>query len=43
MGIESFSLPSKKSLNVVQAIHHLLELRFHPISRRSRKYYRPVS
>jgi hypothetical protein len=25
---ESFLLPCEKSLNVVQAIHHLLELRF---------------
>jgi hypothetical protein len=32
MCLESFLLPSKESLNVVQAIHHLLELRFHAIS-----------
>src|SRR6266478_8505414 len=38
-----FLLPSKKCLNVVQAIHHLLELRFHATSRSPRKYYRPVS
>src|SRR5258708_7287911 len=43
MCLESFLLPSKKSLNVVQAIHHLLELRFHATSRKSRKYYQPVS
>src|SRR5437016_1967172 len=40
---ETFLLPSKESFNVVQAIHHLLELRFHATSRRSRKYYRHVS
>ncbi len=40
---ESFLLPSKKSLNVVKAIHHLLELRFHATSRKSRKHYRHVS
>ncbi|MGB9119539.1 MAG: hypothetical protein WCE73_02875 [Candidatus Angelobacter sp.] len=28
MCLESFLLPGKKSLNVVKAIHHLLELRF---------------
>src|SRR5437660_2890300 len=43
MCLKSFLLPSKKCLNVVQAIHHLLELRFHATSRRPRKYYRPVS
>jgi hypothetical protein len=43
MCLESFLLSSKKCLNVIQAIHHLLELRFHAISRRPRKYYRPVS
>jgi hypothetical protein len=43
MRLESFLLPSKESLDVVQAIHHLFELRFHAISRMSRKYYRPVS
>src|SRR5579862_3372 len=43
MRLESFLLPSEESLNVVQAIHHLLELCLHAISRRSRKYYRPVS
>ena len=43
MCLESFLLPSEESLNVVQATHHPLELRFHAISRRSRKYYRPVS
>jgi hypothetical protein len=32
MCLESFLLPSKESVNVVQAIHHLLELRFHAIS-----------
>jgi len=46
MSLESFLLPSKESLNVVQAIHHLLELRFHAISHESikcrRKYYWPV-
>lgn len=29
MRLESLLLSGKKSLNVVQAIHHLLELRFH--------------
>jgi hypothetical protein len=43
MCLESFLLPSKKSRNVVKTIHHLLELRFHAISRKPRKYYRPVS
>jgi PAS domain-containing protein len=43
MYLESFLLASKESLNVVKAIHHLLELRFHAISRRYRKYYGPVS
>jgi hypothetical protein len=38
--LESSLLPSKKSLNVVKTIHHLLELRFHAISSRYRKYYR---
>src|ERR1700688_2993358 len=37
MCLESFLLPSKEGLNVVEAIHHLLELRFHATSRRSRK------
>jgi hypothetical protein len=32
MCLESFLLPSKKSLNVVKAIHHVVELRFHAIS-----------
>jgi hypothetical protein len=41
MCLESFLLASKESLNIVQAIHHPLELRFHAISRRSRKYYWP--
>jgi hypothetical protein len=41
--LESFLLSSKERLNVVKAIHHLLELCFHAISRRSRKYYRHVS
>jgi len=41
--LESFLLPGKKSLNVVKAIHHPLELRFQATSRKSRKYYRPVS
>jgi hypothetical protein len=40
---ESFLLPSKKSVNVVKAIHHLLELRFHATSRKSRRRYRHVS
>ena len=35
--LESLLLPSKKSLNVVKTIHHLLELRFHAISHMSRK------
>src|SRR5260370_14221533 len=47
MRLEPFLLPSKESLNIVQAIHHLLELRFHPISHESikcpRKYDWPVS
>jgi hypothetical protein len=38
MCLESFLLPGKKSLNVVKAIHHLLELRFHAISPGFRKY-----
>ena len=29
MRLESFLSPSKESLNIVQAAHHLLELRFH--------------
>jgi len=29
MRLESFLSPSKESLNIVQAVHHLLELRFH--------------
>jgi len=37
MRLESFLLPSKESLNVVQAIHHPLELRFHAISHESIK------
>src|ERR1700728_1451374 len=41
--LESFLLSSKERLNVVKAIHHLLELRFHAIPHRSRKYYPPVS
>ena len=41
--LESFLLSSKERLNVIKAIHHLLELRFHATSRRSRKYYRHVS
>jgi hypothetical protein len=32
LSLESFLLPSQESLNVVQAIHHPLELRFHAIS-----------
>jgi hypothetical protein len=40
---ESLLLPSKKSLNIVKAIHHVLELRFHAIPRRSRKHYSPFS
>ena len=43
MRLESFLLPSKKSLNVVKAIHHLLELGFHATPHRSRKYCPPVS
>ncbi len=37
MCLESFLLPGKESLNVVQAIHHLLELRFHAVSHESTK------
>jgi hypothetical protein len=37
MCLESFLLPGKKSLNVIKAIHHLLELRFHATSRKPRK------
>jgi hypothetical protein len=29
MRLESFLSPSKESLNIVQAVHHLLGLRFH--------------
>jgi hypothetical protein len=31
MCLESFLLSGEKSLNIVQAIHHLVELRFHAI------------
>src|SRR5437667_2694260 len=43
MRLESFLLPSKKSLNVIKAIHHLLELRLHVSPHTSRKYCRLVS
>jgi hypothetical protein len=43
MCLESFLLPGKEILNIVKATHHLVELRFHATSRRSRKYCRHVS